>query len=85
LYESVKDIEIKAAIISLITAEAAAALHYWPIQPLSYSLLLFLGFYILTNIVIILPQKGSLRNAFKSQLWILAVSIILMVFIEIQK
>lgn len=85
LYESVKDIEIKAAIISLITAEAAAAFHYWPIQPLSYSLFLFLGFYILTNIVIILPQKGSLRNAFKSQLWILVISVILMVFIEIQK
>ena len=83
LHEHIKDIELKAGVVSLVVTEIAAALHYWPIHALSYGVLFFLFFYILTNIVIILPGKATLRSALISQSWVFVLLIALFIYFEV--
>ena len=83
LHEHIKDIELKAGVVSLVVTEIAAALHYLPIHALSYGVLFFLFFYILTNIVIILPGKATLRSALISQSWVFVLLIALFIYFEV--
>jgi hypothetical protein len=49
--------------IALILTQLAAALHYWPLQPVQIGLALLGPLYILTELVINLDDAISLRRA----------------------
>ncbi len=83
LQESGGYVEIKAGAVALLLSEAAAALHYWPIKSLSYSIVLIFFFYILTSVILVLPRKSSFIAALKSQAWAVLPTLVLFVYFEI--
>ena len=71
-----------AVLVTILMIQAATAFHYWPLNSLSYSVLMFLCFYVLVNSMILLSRGFSNSEIRKKQiipvvvlflLWILTV------------
>jgi hypothetical protein len=54
---------IETGVIALVTAQLATALHYWPLSPVSFGLILLGPAYALTNLMGNLAEGESLRQA----------------------
>jgi hypothetical protein len=54
---------IESGVIALITAQLATALHYWPLSPVSFGLILLGPAYALTTLMGNLSEGESLRQA----------------------
>ena len=74
--------EKSAIAVTLLTVQAVSAFHYWPVNSLSFSILLFLWYYILVNCVILLSQGISFQAALKRQIPPAAILLSLFVIIE---
>jgi len=62
---------VQVVVITLITAQLAAALHYWPISPVSFGLALLGPAYALTSLLGDLAEGETLRNAMLEPLIVL--------------
>ncbi len=49
--------------VTVLSVQAAAAFHYWPVNSLSFSVLLFLWYYVLINSIIYRSQGVPFRKA----------------------
>jgi hypothetical protein len=56
---------IEAGVIALITSQVGAGLHYWPVEPISYGLLLLGVTYALTSFFCGLIEQKSLSQAIR--------------------
>ncbi|MHC1771574.1 MAG: hypothetical protein AB9907_07530 [Flexilinea sp.] len=74
--------EKSAIAVTLLAVQAASAFHYWPVNSLSFSILLFLWYFILVNCVILLSQGISFQAALKRQILPAAILLSLFVIIE---
>lgn len=64
---------LQAGLIMLIIAQLTAALHYWPLSPISYGLLLLAPAYSLTSLLSSLVDKVPLRQALVEPIIILTI------------
>lgn len=83
LEPAVKQEGVKALTIALLTTEFDAAMHYIPLNPLSFGVIILTFFYLLTNVMISLPQNNSIRLSIISQKFPLGFLMVLVVLIEV--
>lgn len=74
--------EKSAVAVTILTVQAASAFHYWPVNSLSFSILLFLWYYILVNCIILFSQGVPFPAALKRQIPPAAILLGLFIFIE---
>lgn len=74
---------IKALIIGSLTTQFEAAMHYLPFGPLVFGIIVLACFYVLTNVVITLPQHNSIRQSILSQKVSLIILLILTGLLEL--
>jgi hypothetical protein len=65
---------IEAGLVIVIVGQVAAALHYWPLPPLSYGLAVLGPAYAMTNLVSNMAQGATFRQALAGPLAVLAIS-----------
>jgi hypothetical protein len=65
---------IEAGLVLVIVGQVAAALHYWPLPPLSYGLAVLGPAYALTNLVTGMAQGDTFRQALAGPLVVLGIT-----------
>ncbi len=65
---------IEAGLVLMIVGQVAAALHYWPLSPLSYGLVVLGPAYAMTNLVTSMAQGTTFRQALAGQVVILVIT-----------
>lgn len=83
LEPAVKQEGVKALTIALLTTEFDAAMHYIPFNPLGFGVINLAFFYLLTNVMISLPQNNSIRESILSQKFPLGFLLVLVVLLEV--
>jgi hypothetical protein len=71
-----------AMAISLISGQLAAALHYWPLVPSSFGLLVLAPIYMLVNFLSALEKNQKVREALIEPLLVLIVIVALAVWMQ---
>lgn len=64
---------VQAAVIALIIGQIAAALHYWPLAPVTYGMVLLGPAYALTSLISSLEEAEPLRKALIEPLAVLII------------
>lgn len=65
---------IEAGLVVVIVGQIAAALHYWPLPPISYGLAMLGPAYAMTTLVSNMAQGATLRQALAGPLALLAIT-----------
>ena len=65
---------IEAGLVVVIIGQIAAALHYWPLSPLSYGLVMLGPAYAMTSLVTNMAQGAAFRQALVGPIVILAIT-----------